>query len=240
MAVNDTDPNILTFNNPELDRRIGGLPVPCMMLMEGANDSGKTVISQQITFGALKQSRGVLFITTEDTTKGFINNMERLNWKITEDYLNGKLKVTSLNTADMKWDNEISKYYLVALVNYIKQRAEKYDIIFIDSLTHLLTHAVPNDILDFFSKCRFLVDNYGKSFIFSLHPYALPTDLLVRIRSFCDGHMILEVKNIRDRNALSLNIAKLKGASKTQGSFITFEVSPAYGIKILPFTAAKG
>jgi flagellar protein FlaH len=232
--------DMLTFANPELDRRIGGLPLPSLTLMEGANDSGKTIFTQQITYGALQSKKSVMFITTEDTAKGLLSNMERLNWHITDDYLGGNFKITSLNTAEMKWSNEVSKYYLIALINFIKQRATKYEIVIIDSLTHLLTHAEHNDILDFFSQCRFVVDNYGKTFVITLHPYALPQDLMIRIRSFCDGHVIMEIKNIRDRNALSINVAKLKGASKTVNQFITFEVSPAYGIKILPFSATKG
>ncbi len=231
---------LLTFANPELDRRIGGLPLPSLMLLEGANDSGKTIFTQQITFGALQAKKNVLYITTEDTSKGLISNMERLNWHVTDDYLGGSFKITSLNTANMKWSSEISKYYLIAIINFIKQRSTRYEVIVIDSITQILTHAEPNDILDFFSQCRFIVDNLRKTFVITIHPYAIPPELIVRIRSFCDGHVILEIRNIRDRNTLSINVAKLKGASKTLGQFIAFEVSPAYGIKILPFSATKG
>lgn len=43
--------NILKLNNPELDRKMGGLPLPSLTLVEGANDSGKTIIIQQFTYG---------------------------------------------------------------------------------------------------------------------------------------------------------------------------------------------
>ena len=66
------DENILKLNNPELDRKMGGLPLPSLTLVEGANDSGKTIIIQQITYGALVANKKVLYITTEDTAKGLV------------------------------------------------------------------------------------------------------------------------------------------------------------------------
>ena len=80
----------------------------------------------------------------------------------------------------------------------------------------------------------------SQTFMITMHPYALTQELLIRIRSFCDGHMVLDIKNIRDKNALTLNVAKLKGATKTINEVITYEVSPVYGIKILPFSSARG
>lgn len=36
--LNQEDENILKLNNPELDRKIGGLPLPSLTLIEGTND----------------------------------------------------------------------------------------------------------------------------------------------------------------------------------------------------------
>lgn len=232
--------NILKLNNPELDRKMGGLPLPSLTLVEGANDSGKTIIIQQITYGALVANKKVLYITTEDTAKGLVNNMERLNWNIIDHYLTGRFKVTTMNTMNMNWTEEVSKYYLIALTNFIKQRGKNYDIIIIDSLTHLLTHASDNDVMEFFSTCRYIVDQMERTFVMSMHPYAINQELLVRLRTFCDGHLILEIKSFRDRTALTINVAKLKGATRSVSETISFEVSPAYGIKILPFSSTKG
>lgn len=232
--------NTLKLNNPELDRKLGGLPLPSFTLVEGPNDSGKTVIVQQFTYGALTSDKKVLYITTEDTAKGLVNNMERLNWSITDQFLRGMFKVTTMNTMNMKWSEKVSKYYLIALTNFIKQRGDNYDIVVIDSLTHLVTHASEDDIMEFFSTCRYIVDQMGLTFIMSLHPYAINQELLVRLRTFCDGHLVLEIKSFRDRTALTINVAKMKGATKSVSESISFEVSAAYGIKILPFSSTKG
>ncbi len=234
------DENILKLNNPELDRKMGGLPLPSLTLVEGPNDSGKTVMVQQFTYGALTAGKRVLYITTEDTAKGLIKNMERLNWNVTDYYLVGDLRVTTMNTLGMEWSEEVSKYYLIALTNFIKKKGRGYDIIVVDSLTHLLTYANENDVLDFFSTCRFIVDTLEQTFIMTIHPYAINQELMIRIRSFCDGHLVLEIKTFRNQTALTVNIAKLKGATRSLSETISFEVSPAYGIKILPFSSTRG
>ncbi len=240
MSFELPEPSTIKLGNPALDKRIGGIPTPTLCLLEGANDTGKSIIAQQISFGALSGGKKLLYISTEETSKGLITNMERLKWKVTDYFLNGDFKITSLTTENMNWDKEVAKYYLIALINYIKQRGDEYNVVILDSITHLLTHAEPNDILNFFTKCRYLVDSIGQTFMITVHPYALPQELLIRVRSFCDGHMVLDIKNIRDKNALTLNIAKLKGATKTINELIVYEVSPIYGIKILPFSSARG
>jgi len=235
----DKENSVLKFENPELDRRIGGLPIPSLTLIEGPNDSGKSILTQQIAYGALVNGFNVLFITTEDTCKGLLSHMEGLNWKVTDYFIQGKFKITPLNTAGMKWNSEISRYYLFALTNFIKRKS-KVNLVIIDSLTHLVTHAEPNDVLDFFSACRYVVDTQKITSIITIHPYALNQELMIRVRGFCDGHFLLEVRTFRDRTALTLNIAKLRGARQNVSELISFEVSPAFGIKILPFTTARG
>jgi len=240
VEVTHENRNILKFGNPELDRRIGGFPIPSLNLIEGPNDSGKTVISQQIAYGALISGFKVLFITTEGTSRGLINQMKSLQWNVEDYFLDGSFRITPLHTAGMAWNKEISKYYLTALMNFIKKKQEKIDLFIIDSLTHLVTHAEVNDILDFFSSCRYIVDVQKKTFVITMHPYALNQDLLIRIRAFCDGHFILEIKTFGNRSALTLNVSKLRGATQPINEIISFEVSPAFGIKILPFRTTKG
>ncbi len=240
MQKNDKGEPLLKFENPELDKRIGGLPLPSLTLVEGPNDSGKSVLVQQITYAALKAGLRVLYITTENTVKGLLSNMESLNWNVMDFFAYGVFKITPLHVSETRWTTEVSKYFLITLLNYVKRRCDLLDLVVVDSLTHLIVHANENDVLDFFSQCRQLVDFNSKTFILVLHPYSLNQELLVRIRAICDGHFNLSIRTFREKNFLTLNVAKLKGASQSSGSFISFEVSPAFGIKVLPFTAAKG
>jgi flagellar protein FlaH len=230
----------LKFGNAELDRRIGGIPMPSLSLIEGANDSGKTTFAQQIAYGVVSNGLKLAYFTTEESVKSLLRNMNSLNWDTTDAYITGRLKVISINTMKISWEPEISKYYLVILSNYLKKKLEGFNYVVIDSLTQLVTHADPSDVIDFFGLCRSIVDTQKKSFSLTIHPYALNQELATRMRSFCDGQFVLEKKNFHDKDVLSLTVAKLKGAAKTGDSTITFEVSPSFGIKILPFTSTRG
>jgi flagellar protein FlaH len=240
LSKNISEEQLLKFGNAELDRRLGGVPKQSLVLIEGANDSGKTSFTQQLAYGVLSNGLRLAYVSTEDDSSGIIRYMGSLSWDISDHYIDGSFHITAINTLGMDWEGEISKYYLVSLANYLRKRMDRFDFVIVDSITQLVTHAQPSDVLDFFDFCRCLVDEDGKCVAVTLHPYAMGVDLVTRIRSFCDCQFTLEKKVFRDKNVLTLTINKLKGASRTAGDMLTFEVSPAYGLKILPFTSTRG
>lgn len=237
-AVKERIQAVVKTGNYELDRRIGGLPIPTLTLIEGDNDSGKSVLSQQITYGALKDGFRVRYITTENTVRSLISQMESLSYDVSWYFISGALKVTPLQVSGLTWDSVVSKSYLSTTLRFIMNDASS-DIIMIDSLTYLVTHAREKDVLEFFSNIRNLVDNEGRAIFFTIHTYAFTQDMLIRIRSICDGHIKLVIKEVRDQTVRFINIAKLRGASKATGNIIGFIVDPAFGIKVLPFSQAK-
>ena len=230
---------VLKTGNDELDRKIGGFPLPTLALIEGDNGAGKSVLVQQVVSGALANGLSVLYITTENTPKSLVLQMTSLFSEQIEDfYLNGKLDVFTIHVRGVDWNDWTSKYYLEVLYNYI-QNDEKRSIFIVDSLTYLLTYAAEVDVLNFFSACRNLVDSSYKSLFLTLHRYALSSELLMRIRSICDAHIKLEIKEMGSKTLRTLTISKLKGADKSTGLILSFDVEPGIGIKVLPFSRAK-
>ena len=63
--------------------------------------------------------------------------------------------------------------------------------------------------------------------------------MLIRMRSICDVHFILSIKEIGDKIVKLLQVPKLKGAVKPSSITLSFDVDPAFGIKVLPFSQAK-
>ncbi|MCS7116480.1 MAG: ATPase domain-containing protein [Nitrososphaerota archaeon] len=229
---------IIPWENPELQRRIGAIPFPSLVIVEGANDTGKSVLVQQATYGALKANFKVRYITTESTIISFLNQMQSLSLNITQEFLVGKLKITPLHTDNFQWSPKTSKFLLKILSNHIELNKES-DVFVVDSLTHLIAYAEEKDILSFFSFIRNFVDKSKKTVIFTIHPYALNQDLITRVRSICDGHLILEIKNFGERIVRTVTASKLKGGEGGTPNFATFEVEPAIGIKVIPFAQIK-
>jgi len=55
--IGGDDRKILSTGNVEIDKRLAdGLPLESLTLIEGENDTGKSVITQQIIWGAMKNS----------------------------------------------------------------------------------------------------------------------------------------------------------------------------------------
>ncbi|MCX5998264.1 MAG: hypothetical protein NTU41_01375 [Chloroflexi bacterium] len=63
--------NVILTGVREVDEKLGGgIPVGSLGLIEGHSDAGKSVLSQQLTYGALVESQvWVVYYTTENTVK---------------------------------------------------------------------------------------------------------------------------------------------------------------------------
>ena len=71
-----TTHRVISSKNMELDSKMGGgLPVGCLTLIEGVSGSGKSVLSQQIAFGALQDGYRVSLFTSENTVKSLMKQM---------------------------------------------------------------------------------------------------------------------------------------------------------------------
>ncbi|RLF10063.1 MAG: flagellar accessory protein FlaH [Thermoprotei archaeon] len=232
------DERVIKTLNDELDRKIGGFPSPSLNIVEGPNGSGKSTILQQIAWGALNRGLRVRYLTTENTVKSLLSQMESLSFMVTPFFTKGTFRIMELHTRGIVWDQNVAKYYLNVLLDFIKR--DKWSQAFIiDSLSYILIKAKDDDVLDFFSTCRNLTDIVGKTFFIALHPYAVSQEMLIRIRSICDGHLMLSIREMRDRTFRILEVLKLRGANKATGIIVSFEVDPAFGIKVLPFSQAK-
>ncbi|MFY1644472.1 ATPase domain-containing protein, partial [Methanoculleus bourgensis] len=88
------DRTILSTGNTELDKKIAdGLPLQSLSLIEGENDTGKSVLTQQIIWGALKQGFNVDLFSTENTSKSFLTQMESMSLDISDYFAWGYLRV---------------------------------------------------------------------------------------------------------------------------------------------------
>jgi len=222
-----------------LDRLIGGIPLPSLNLLEGENDTGKSVFVQDVVFGALMTGFTVRYITTEMTGKSLIQQMESLGADIAPYYIKGLLKITAFHARGINWDETLAENYLSVMLNFIKKRGAA-DVIVFDSLTYIATHTSQPSLLSFLSELRNYVDQKNRVVFVTIHPFAFENNLLIRIRSVCDGHFTFKIKTLPSNEmARSLEVMKLRGAAKAVNNASTFKVETGMGIRVLPFTAIK-
>jgi flagellar protein FlaH len=231
------DKQIVSTGNSELDKKIAdGLPLQSLTLIEGENDTGKSVLTQQIIWGSMKQGLSVDLFTTESTTKSFVKQMESMSLDISDYFAWGYLKVFPLHVVGFEWSKEEMEGILQRVVNNIRE--SKAQVAVINSLTLFTEYAESDSILTFFTNCKSLVD-HGKTILITLHTYAFEEDTLVRIRSICDAHLNMKKAIMGDKYVMVMEVIKVRGAHKTTGNLVSFEVHPGYGMKVIPMSFAK-
>jgi flagellar protein FlaH len=228
---------VISTGNSELDKRIAdGLPLQSLTLIEGENDTGKSVLTQQIMHGAMKQGLSVDLFTTENTSRSFVKQMESMSLDISEYFAWGYLRVFPLHVVGFEWTKEEMDNVLTCLIGSIAH--SRAEVAIIDSLTLFTEYVDTDTILSFFTNCKTLVDR-GKTILITLHSYAFEEDTLVRIRSVSDAHITMKRAMVGDKFVMVLEVQKVRGARKTTGNLVSFEVHPGYGMKVIPMSFAK-
>lgn len=76
----------------QLSTRLGGtLPRGALGIIEGPSGSGKSVLSQRLAYGLIKNGHNVVYVSTEFTTNSFLNQMEQLNYPVMDEVIRRQL-----------------------------------------------------------------------------------------------------------------------------------------------------
>ncbi len=235
-ATDGKTKRMLTTGNIELDKKMGGgIPEGSLTLIEGQSDSGKSVLVQQLTWGGLREGFRVVIYTTENTTRSLLNQMDDLGLGVEDEFLLGSLSIYPVPQA---FDEEQSLQVFQLLRKHIAQQQDNIDIVIVDSLTTFVAHVSDQETLTFFTLCKEFCD-LQKTIIFTLHSHAFGEQMFTRIRSICDAHLRLRVEEIGAQLVKALEVAKIRGAEKSTGNVISFDVEPGLGMRIVPITKAK-
>lgn len=227
---------LLTTGVAEIDKKVaGGFPLGSLTLVEGESDTGKSVLVQQIISGAMKQGLNVDLYSTELSQEGFLTQMEEMNLDISDYFAWGYIRVFPLMSG-VKWSQAAMDRILRRLLQGMHQSPSQ--ILFIDSFTVFTEHASQAMVLNFLTGCKGLADE-GKTVFVTLHSYAYEEDMLVRIRSICDAHLVMRKSLIGDKYVMVMEAVKVRGAKKTSGNMVSFEVHAGYGMKIIPISMAR-
>lgn len=240
MAVHTDTPQharrVISTGSSEIDKKMGGgIPEGSLILIEGESNAGKSVVSQQLTHGALNSSGRVCFYTTENTSRSLLRQMESLSLDVGDFFLLGALNIYPLPAAMNPDDAHLAFDKMLAHLDSIRTR---FDIVFIDSLTSFVSQLSESATLQFMTSLKHLCDENMTIFL-TIHTAAFDDQMFARMRSLCDAHLRLRVEEMGDQLVKVLEVAKVRGAAKTTGNIITFDVDPGLGMKIIPVSKAK-
>jgi flagellar protein FlaH len=226
----------ISTGNQEIDKKLGGgIPVGSLILVGGESDSGKSVLSQQLTWGSLREGFKISVLTTENTVRSFISQMKSLNLDVQDGFLLRRLNVFPIKATRAQSGADGA---LDALLAAVDREAQSRDIVIIDSVTSFIARTSPEDTVAFFEDCKVLC-NTGLTLIVVAHPHAFNESTLVRISSMSDTNLYLSNENVGEKLMKVLEVRKVRGAEKTTGNIVSFDVEPGWGMRIIPFTKAR-
>ncbi len=227
--------SLISSGNEEIDSKMGGgIPKGSLTLIEGQSGSGKSVLTQQILWGSLRNELRAVVYTSENTVKSLITQMQSLNLDISDRFLLGHAVIFPAQTTRTGWNpTEVFNVLLEDIA-----RHPEVDLIVVDSITSLMLNSEITRAIAFFEDCKALCDQ-GKTVMNVVHTYAFDEGSLLRIRSICDAHFKLRIEEIGDQLIKVLEVGKIRGAHKTADNLISFTVEPGIGMRIIPISRTR-
>ena len=209
------------------------LPNRSLYLLQGKVGAGKSLISQRLVHGMAHNGVKILVITTELTTRGWIEQMESIGYGMTDFIRKGQVMVMSRygTVADSRQD--------VTLEEILDSPAiPAADVIVLDSASSLLpTGLDKKSQYDLLQRLR-KVTSDGRSFMLCADPEEMDLQLLHTLRA--SAEVVLDLDNALIGGDLKRNIIItrfLRAAGPIQTS-IGWRVEPGMGF-IVDITAVS-
>ncbi|MBT5390756.1 MAG: hypothetical protein HOL22_00205 [Euryarchaeota archaeon] len=209
------------------------LPNRSLMILQGTVGGGKSLLSQRLAYGLAENDVKVLVITTELTTRGWVEQMESIGYGVTESIRSGQLLVFS------RFGTIAESLPEVGLEELLESEAiELADVVIIDSASSIM----PAD-LDDISRFKLMqklrqVCSKGRSLMLCIDPEEMDHKLLHTMRA--SSEVVLDLQTAMIGGEIKRNIVitrYLRAAGPIQTS-IGWRVEPGMGF-IVDITAVS-
>lgn len=207
----------------------GGIPKNSLILFEGIDGSGKSVLCQRFIYAMLNKGVKITYLSTELNTLDFIQQTESINYSMKKYFLNNQLLFLTMvpYLGNVKFDED----FLEKIMN--NKKLFESEVIIFDSLSFLLVkkgadESVYYNIMNFFRK----LNNLNKTIIFTIDPTHLDTKFLNLLTSMVDLYLVINVKSFGGEIIRSAEIKRFKRPNDVYKSTIPFRVEPKEGLII--------
>lgn len=207
----------------------GGIPKNSLILFEGIDGSGKSVLCQRFVYAMLNKGVKITYLSTELNTLDFIQQTESINYSMKKYFLNNQLLFLTMvpYLGNVKFDED----FLDKIMN--NKKLFESEVIIFDSLSFLLVkkgadESVYYNIMNFFRK----LNNLNKTIIFTIDPTHLDTKFLNLLTSMVDLYLVINVKSFGGEIIRSAEIKRFKRPNDVYKSTIPFRVEPKEGLII--------
>ncbi|NJE04844.1 flagellar accessory protein FlaH [Thermococcus sp. M36] len=212
--------------NDELHRRLGGgIPAGSVVLIEGDRGTGKSIFSQRLLYGFLKNGHTATYVSSQYTTPEFISQMDSLGYGIIQDLIRRRLVFVSFYPLLVGLSER--KRFLSRFMG--EPRLWKTDAVIIDSLSSLLPPELGEDEIRAFSLHIKRVSSLGRVVIMTVNPDDVERRFLRILEEASSLLIRLSVKTFGGDLKNSATIVKYNNAAGIFQKIIPFRVEPRVG-----------
>lgn len=227
MAENITS---IDLERDELNRNLGGgLPNNSLVLIEGEDGAGKSIIVQRMAYGLLEHQKTVTYISTELNTRGFLEQMTSLSYDVKFYLLDGQLMFVPM--FPFMGDTKLQENFLDRLLN--TKRIFDNEIIIFDTISFLLVRdSISQEKSFYVINMLKKLNNMNKTIIFCVDPAHLNEKFLTLIRSVADIYFNVEIRTFAGNILRVINVKRFKRPKDYIMDTIPFKVEPGRGLAI--------
>lgn len=222
----------IELQRDELNRYFGGgIPRNSLILLEGEDGGGKSILCQRFCYSILKNSElKITYVSTELNTLDFIKQHDSVRYDIKEYILNRQLLFITM-VPFLGKVNFGEEDFLKKIMG--EKKLFESDIIVFDTLSFLLVkkgaeEKVYYDIVNFFKG----LNNLNKTVIFTIDPTHLDDKFLTLLRSVVDLYILVSTTQIAGDTIRAIDIKRFKRPADVYFPKIPFRVEPKEGVII--------
>ncbi len=206
----------------------GGFPKGAIVLMIGKHGAGKSAVSQRLLYGFLKNGHSVTMVSTEFTTKAFLDQMKSLDYNVVNYLLNRELMFIPVYPLIGR---AIARYDFLGRVMNSKQLYER-DIVFFDTFSSLVKNDVDEErilkALAFFKKLA----GMNKTIVMCVEDGDLPADVMAPLMADADIYLTLKTTIIEGTTARSILVNRYVQSMMPIVEVTGFRIEPKVGFII--------
>lgn len=220
----------ISLPRDELSRNLGGgIPRNSLILLEGMDGAGKSIIAQRFTYALIKHSTTVTYISTELNTMTFVEQMDSMDYDIKRALLNGDLLFIPM--FPLLGHTKLEPDFFDQLLS--NKEVFRSEVVVFDTLSFLLIHNTLDhkQAFELINKLKRFT-SLGKTIIFCVDDKHLNETFLTLLRSVCDIYMSVEVKSFAGQAVRVVTTHRFKRPESAFINNIPFKIEPGKGLTI--------
>ncbi|WP_435362653.1 ATPase domain-containing protein [Haloarchaeobius sp. DYHT-AS-18] len=222
----------------------GGIPEGSIVLVEGVDGAGKSVLSQRIAYGVASEDAYVGYVSTELTAGEFIRQMHSLSYDVVDHLLSGKVLFL---TADVDTHRNGDRRELLSRLTQ-PSLLWQGDVIIVDAFSAFLRNDPTFDAITgvgdedhkMESVLTYLqgMTKKGKSVVLTVDPEAVTEKALLPIRSVADVFLQIETETVGQAIRRTIRVRRFTNMRDPVDDTIGFNVQQGRGMTVVNRTVA--